>query len=108
MAAPFNIPEGENDMQTEVSKTKMVAPQPEEKIKLQVLHRVELDKKLLNVGDTLEVSREEAKTLLTMSVEGQYDFSGERTGIQKKPRIHYFKLIKEVSPMDELEKLQNS
>lgn len=97
-------------MQTEVSKTKMVAntTPTETTVKLKVERRVLYKDQELSPGHVFEVPYNEAKELLKMSVEGQYDFSGEVDKIAKKPRIHFYSLIKEPTPMDELSLLQTS
>lgn len=94
-------------MQTEVSKTKMIQGSTK-KIKLEVLRTYQHASGLLQPGSILEVDQDEAKQLLSLKVQGQYDFSGERNEVVKLPWIYYFKVLKEPSVMDELEKIQNS
>lgn len=95
-------------MQTEVSKTKMVAGKSEPKVKLQTVRRYTWKGAELSEGQVLEVSHEEAKELLQVSVQGQYDFSGEKDGTAKQPRLYFFKMLREQSPEDELASLQRS
>lgn len=48
-------------------------------------------------GQTVEVDEEEAKELLSFCVEGSFDFSGERDGIQLKHKIRKAVLYREES-----------
>lgn len=68
-------------MQQPQSTTKLVA-------KIKAIHPVRLkDGRMVNPGEVVECTEDDAKEFCDRTLTGQYDFSGERTGKAPFPKF---------------------
>lgn len=70
--------------------TKMVAPQPEKKVKLHILRDIsdprsteKMNPPMLMAGSIVELPLKLAKEVLSRKYPGKYEFSGQRESIEK-------------------------
>lgn len=98
-------PQNQTNLTQDPKRTKMVAPQPETKVKLRILREV-MDPRdkdgikngtapLLMPGQVEEFPVDVAKELVSRKVKGMYDFSGERAETEKTKPIRFAEEFKE-------------
>lgn len=80
----------------------MVANTEARKFRLKCIRAYKVGENIVQPGAIIETTQEEAKSLLALGVQGQYDFSGEVNHIATPPTLKFFELVRQESEEDKL------